>query len=787
MTGTHLCGIQLTSEQNEILDTCKPPPTEGIGHLVRVTAAAGTGKTTTLLCLALRAAELGHQNITYLTFTKAAALDGMKRLSKALEESTLAGKVAIDARTLHSCAFRALEQHQRDHQKPHTSNGLSGGRGKVWSDKKLRKWIAETLDFEIDSFLGPCYHEIHRRKHASENAESTARRLARDKVEFFLYKTLTQFCTRAMSRTEFGKRETFGRTYYPAELFHKSDKKGPKFGFSMNAYNAATLNWYADHACKLWDKIVEEDIRTFNFIMKRAQLLSLEVSGTILLIDESQDMDGCQVSWVADQVKFAKHAYVVGDAAQSIYSFRGAKPEFLMDLMIDEERMLTESWRFGPGIAKIANLVLFAKENSDQTVKVYCRRRHCEKWKNWSPYRVKAGKEMPSIVTERSLLTEWRNYRERKEKITFIARTNKTLLVEALKVIGFDPATDKIDESNAKHTKNAAMKSNRTYGISEKDEETASDSEDYNSECVDEDIVNERPRHKQVNSRLARNENNLLYETAHALPKIHINGFGENSGRKAWLSIFKLIGAVYELFELHEDNQDESAAATTKLAPNLFPEFADKFVSWPMFCEDVQDREMYRYMVPISVVTTYQEYTMEAVDLFRKQVVDRNYPSEEADLIFTTCHAAKGMEWVHVQLADDFIPLANYEVRPVQYSGFVSASGKKLKVSREWKFGFQPWGDDLNLAYVACTRAKLTLALPLCILNSIADFDTIMYWNLSKEKPEELPDVHGLNKEQYTTESLEEIHHCLVLKLREELGISGTASLHDHLLTAENT
>ena len=132
MVCASLPGIQLTKEQNDILDTCLPPPEAGKkGQLVRVTAAAGTGKTTTLLCLALKAADQGHKGITYLTFTKAAALDGTRRVSQVLEQTGLAGRVTVDARTLHSCAARALNDYRRD-QDPDVDFG-----DKIWSDKRL--------------------------------------------------------------------------------------------------------------------------------------------------------------------------------------------------------------------------------------------------------------------------------------------------------------------------------------------------------------------------------------------------------------------------------------------------------------------------------------------------------------------------------------------------------------------------------------------------------------------------------------------------------------------------
>ena len=87
-----LDGVVLTREQQEILATCPPPlqqlPQSQDGKLFRITAAAGTGKTTTLLHLALEAIRQGHTEITYMTFTKAAAKDGSRRLDAAIAKSS---------------------------------------------------------------------------------------------------------------------------------------------------------------------------------------------------------------------------------------------------------------------------------------------------------------------------------------------------------------------------------------------------------------------------------------------------------------------------------------------------------------------------------------------------------------------------------------------------------------------------------------------------------------------------------------------------------------------------
>jgi superfamily I DNA/RNA helicase len=791
-----LPGITLTKEQTDILDTCPPPfalVRAGKGKMVRVTAAAGTGKTTTLLHLALRAMQLGHQKITYLTFTRAAATDGSKRLYEAINSLGRAGFVTVDARTLHSFATTALNDHRKA-QNPHADTG-----NKIWSDKKVQNWISDKLDREIDDFLEPCYMELQRRHEKGSSGGGNLqlrRKIARDRVEFFIYKNLNLFCTRPWSLRDFQDRKTFGRVYYPADQFHKDPQKGAKLGFEPRIYNMCRVHWYADQACKLWEHIIKDDIRTFDFIMKRAQLLKLKIPGTILLVDESQDMDGCQVDWVASQVKLSKHVYVVGDTAQSIYGFRGAKPDYVTDLDIDAERFLTESWRFGPGIVNIANLVLYAKHYSDQTSKKWDRRKQKEVWKGWSPYRVKAGMDKPSVVTSAPLLPDWRQYKEKSEKITLIARQNKTLFVEALSLFNYEPTSP----------------DNQQGGNDDDDLRTQPINTDEDYDYLDDDDDAREEQSPPSTTTTTTSKASIRFDgndvSAAAFPRIHINGYGENSGRKAWMAMFKLIGVVYELYLLSgEDNEkggnSAPAAKSMRLPEKLFPEFAMRNVTWDELCSDVADREMNRYAILISVVKTFKHQTMKAVEVFQQEIIAKNYSYDEADIVLSTCHSSKGMEFDHVQVASDFIELASYvedDAEQQQQGGkpppsFEPAS-KRMKTfqeeeeARKWKFGFPSWGDDINLMYVACTRAKHTLSVPESIVNVITDFDTIeaeveCISEFQSGGDKETPTIQGLKCETGSTvnrESLRRLRDSLLSNLRAEQNIPSGRKFQDHFM-----
>src|SRR5699024_7130148 len=78
-----------------------------------------------------------------------------------------------------------------------------------------------------------------------------------------------------------------------------------------------------------------------------------------ILFDEAQDANPATSHIVLNQ-KCRK--ILVGDPHQQIYSFRGADDALNHPLLKDSDRLsLTNSWRFGPAVAKVANEVLYAK------------------------------------------------------------------------------------------------------------------------------------------------------------------------------------------------------------------------------------------------------------------------------------------------------------------------------------------------------------------------------------------------------------------------------------------
>lgn len=79
-----------------------------------------------------------------------------------------------------------------------------------------------------------------------------------------------------------------------------------------------------------------------------------------LLCDETQDLNGEQFEFIVDMINPSAYL-LVGDIRQSIYGFKDARPELLLDLMSREDcvvRELTENYRNGYRIIDFSNEII---------------------------------------------------------------------------------------------------------------------------------------------------------------------------------------------------------------------------------------------------------------------------------------------------------------------------------------------------------------------------------------------------------------------------------------------
>ena len=130
------------------------------------------------------------------------------------------------------------------------------------------------------------------------------------------------------------------------------------------------------------------------------------------------------------------------------------------------------------------------------------------------------------------------------------------------------------------------------------------------------------------------------------------------------------------------------------------------------------------------MIEIVEEYGNEIYDLLRdlkaKHVGDAH--RDEAEMIFSTVHRAKGMEYDSVFLADDFVTESKLE--------WLSAEGS-LDDERQ----LLRWNEEINLLYVAVTRTRGHLSIPATLLPKgfVTGADITVRQPSPKEEPETAP------------------------------------------------
>ena len=107
-----------------------------------------------------------------------------------------------------------------------------------------------------------------------------------------------------------------------------------------------------------WDDLMRDNGHLpfrHDHYLKAWQLSGPRIEADFILFDEAQDANPVMVAIVAAQT----HAQLVwvGDSNQQIYSFTGAV-NALEDVPADRQAFLTQSFRFGPRVAEVANEIL---------------------------------------------------------------------------------------------------------------------------------------------------------------------------------------------------------------------------------------------------------------------------------------------------------------------------------------------------------------------------------------------------------------------------------------------
>ncbi|KAJ3356919.1 hypothetical protein HDU91_005475 [Kappamyces sp. JEL0680] len=537
--------ISPTEEQALVVETCHSLSRRNRGKAVpgscyKVIAGAGTGKTSLLTMVANQLLAKNHR-ILYLTFNKENQLQAETRFSAL-------GKGLIHCKTMHAVArslcvvpFSMVPQ----------------------DESRLKDAVIREFRKKIESWLAA----NGQGSRGKDNASKKAFELKVQQVGFWIFKTLEAWYR---SKDELDALKNDFYTYMAAKRHHLE-----RIGFM------AKDNFYCATAMQVWERIMTNDMpMVHDAYIKIAQLARdpQRLDYSVILLDESQDTTACQLDLFVHQPRaLGKHVYVVGDAVQSIYSFRGARPRHVVNLASSADFHLTNSFRFGRHIAFVANTILWAKQNSPQI-------------KTFQPYRLRGLNPVDGEVFGPGCTLSF--------PFTIIARTNSALIGRALQLL-------------------------------------------------------------------------------QAYPDVRIALSGGSQ---------KFASTIKSVLELQNLSLGQRPSESSWLA---------RYADIEEFKKEAKDLEQHQHLVLLDLISTFQEDLPEKMRLFQEKIIDSNVPSKDAQVVLTTAHQSKGLEWESVEVENDF---AAIEVTRKKVDGVGLEHDPSVA---EMTFDFGEYGDDLNL-WVRC-------------------------------------------------------------------------------------
>lgn len=308
--------LMLTDEQDAII-------TAPIGHYV-VSAVAGSGKTTTLAHRILYLLEQGvpSKRIVILMFNRSAREDFQKKLMHVLQQASLLNLqnqtsfAAPEVRTFHAMAYRLYKRFIQEGYLPEFNSN-------ILSEKEQ--------DFQIWKLLN---------QFLSGDQLQDLKRHKKDHIEI-----CRQFI------------ETVKSGLQSPQLVFEALNFEPKFSYLLELFDRFE-SWRKQEARISYSDMLYDTVLA---IQKFPQLKALvENKMDILLVDEYQDTNDIQhalLKYIAgDRAKIT----VVGDPDQTIYEFRGAKPEYIIKGFSEEFSdasllSLSYSFRYGHAVSLLAN------------------------------------------------------------------------------------------------------------------------------------------------------------------------------------------------------------------------------------------------------------------------------------------------------------------------------------------------------------------------------------------------------------------------------------------------
>lgn len=294
------------------MNDLNPQQREAVRHVdgpLLVLAGAGSGKTrviTRKIAYLIEQCGIAARNIAAVTFTNKAAREMKERVS-VLMTGRDASTRGLMVSTFHTLGLNIL-------RREYSHIGLRSG----FSIFDAQDSLAVLRDLMGRSFAAD-----------SEHAEQCQWQISEWKNQLILPE-------QAMQIAEPGPPQTAAKIY-------------PRYIEALQAYNAVDF-----------DDLILKPVMLFR--QHPEVLKKWQARIHYLLVDEYQDTNGCQYELVKQLVGIREALTVVGDDDQSVYSWRGARPENLAQLKQDFPRLhlikLEQNYRSMGRILRVANQLI---------------------------------------------------------------------------------------------------------------------------------------------------------------------------------------------------------------------------------------------------------------------------------------------------------------------------------------------------------------------------------------------------------------------------------------------
>src|SRR5690554_6738202 len=297
----------LTDEQRAII-------TAGYEHAV-ITAVAGSGKTSTLAWRIRFLLEQGHDpdRMLVLMFNRSARVDFERKLQEVCDRSGLA---LPEIRTYHAMGLRLYKRFVRE-------GYLPGFSEKILTEQEIafQAWL-------LTRRLAP---------------EDLADEIRRNKKEFV--ETATGFIDLVKTGLS------------PAEVVFEELGYSDKHRYLIDLFHSFE-QWRKGQGRISYADMLYEPVMAIHQNPPLQRLVGNKMD--LILVDEYQDTNEIQHLLLRYVAGDRARVTVVGDPDQTIYEFRGAKPEFILRRFSDEfesplEQTLSYTFRYGHRVALLAN------------------------------------------------------------------------------------------------------------------------------------------------------------------------------------------------------------------------------------------------------------------------------------------------------------------------------------------------------------------------------------------------------------------------------------------------